>query len=410
MSKLTYSQGGCLEKVLTFLAFVFCLYAPIAKSQDELPSAGQRRVIGENNLEPIEETLGTNDYHWSKVVARIERENKASHCSAFKVGTSLFLTNYHCLIGGSCADFLIHQGAERGLPEKHHTHYSCIEVLAKSQTNDYALLRVKAVEPSPLDPTPGEKTHRFDFDHPIPDNDPKGLIRAVNVKQDGTVSKLKVGLRIEHTWIGDLVIKLTSPSGTVITLQDRQGAGSDNIDKVFVNNTGAMQGESAAGTWLLSIVDSQSKDTGSLKTLSLIISTESAFLAEIAGQALAPKSGACESLESASLYVGDLNVGMKVLAPSHPLGRDKEIDRSDSCELVAVDPVTRSSRKTIVHTCDTEFGSSGSPLIDRATGSVVAIHWGGVDTENYAIPMSQIVDHLEKNIPADILSELTLSH
>lgn len=40
----------------------------------------------------------------------------------------------------------------------------------------------------------------------------------------GTVTDVEVSMGVDHTWVGDLTVKLVSPSGTVSTLQSRAGA------------------------------------------------------------------------------------------------------------------------------------------------------------------------------------------
>ena len=61
---------------------------------------------------------------------------------------------------------------------------------------------------------------------------------------------------------------------------------------------------------------------------------------------------------------------------------------------------TLSGRDTMKHMCDTESGSSGAPVLDRATGHVVGLHWGGVyDEFNYMIAAGMIVDDLAAHAP-----------
>ena len=112
-----------------------------------------------------------------------------------------------------------------------------------------------------------------------------------------------------------------------------------------------------------------------------------------------------------TLWAGPLRVGMPLLAPSYPSGRVMEIDRSDECVLSSIEPfTTESGRHTIKHMCDTEGGSSGGPLLDRKTGYVVALHWGGRDQQfNMAIPMALIVQDLEAGLDAETLARLRIA-
>jgi hypothetical protein len=109
-----------------------------------------------------------------------------------------------------------------------------------------------------------------------------------------------------------------------------------------------------------------------------------------------------------SLWYGPLAEGQSVILPSHPVGRLMEIDRSAACVLGSVEVFrTPSGRDTIKHMCDSEVGSSGAPLLDRATGYMVGLHWGGRDNEyNMAIPSTLIVDDIRANTEPAVAAEL----
>ena len=74
---------------------------------------------------------------------------------------------------------------------------------------------------------------------------------------------------ITHTWIGDLIVTLTSPSGTVATLHNRAGGNADDINETF--NSSAFNGEVATGDWTLTVSDNVGSDTGTLNVWALNI-------------------------------------------------------------------------------------------------------------------------------------------
>lgn len=63
---------------------------------------------------------------------------------------------------------------------------------------------------------------------PIPDDGYDGSLgsmacTASNVADTGNVEDVEFEVALEHTWVGDLTIKLVSPAGTVATVQSRAG-------------------------------------------------------------------------------------------------------------------------------------------------------------------------------------------
>jgi hypothetical protein len=129
---------------------------------------------------------------------------------------------------------------------------------------------------------------------------------------DATVGNTEAG--VDHTWVGDLVFKLTSPGGPVLTFVNRPGSGSfgysgnnicttllddyadssyPSIDSVAAapvqgdfspdsNNSpdnenvfAGFDGLAANGTWTLNASDNAGGDTGSVRRFSLIVTAQS---------------------------------------------------------------------------------------------------------------------------------------
>lgn len=153
----------------------------------------------------------------------------------------------------------------------------------------------------------------------IPDGDSRGVtlpivvsgfgsnLADLNFRIDGTqcsTSPGATGVGVDHSWVGDLVFRLTSPAGTTVTIISRPG-GSGNSGKNFcqtlldddaqdamsigsiasngpppqgppytgtfkpANSLSAFDGENPNGTWLLTVIDSFAGDTGSVRAFSL---------------------------------------------------------------------------------------------------------------------------------------------
>lgn len=126
----------------------------------------------------------------------------------------------------------------------------------------------------------------------IPDDNPVGVSSTLEFNPAGTVDRVVVGLALEHTYVGDLEVEVTSPQGTTITLLSRAGGSGcsdddmrvlfDDLGAVDLNNhcsgsspwfTGTgrpyeelagLRGESVVGTWTLRVIDHAGIDTGSI--------------------------------------------------------------------------------------------------------------------------------------------------
>ncbi|MGH3715579.1 MAG: M14 family metallopeptidase [Micromonosporaceae bacterium] len=77
-----------------------------------------------------------------------------------------------------------------------------------------------------------------------------------------------VEVHIRHTYIGDLVVSLVAPDGTVYTLHNRTGSGTDNIDKTY---TVDVSSEVRNGTWKLRVQDAAAQDVGTIDTWTLTL-------------------------------------------------------------------------------------------------------------------------------------------
>ena len=108
---------------------------------------------------------------------------------------------------------------------------------------------------------------------PIPDNKAAGISDRLDISRLGNVAELEVWVDITHTWIGDLKVTLTSPSGINVVLHDRSGGRQDNLIKLYDIDTlpaiDEFTGLKGAGDWKLSVSDNEGRDTGKLNAWGL---------------------------------------------------------------------------------------------------------------------------------------------
>jgi subtilisin-like proprotein convertase family protein len=107
----------------------------------------------------------------------------------------------------------------------------------------------------------------------VPIRDLQSARLELEVAGGRKIKSLRVGVDIEHTWIGDLVVRLIPPKGTPILLHDREGGGTENLrqtyDEISKPDLGALRGKSARGRWVLEVEDRAKEDEGRLRRFTL---------------------------------------------------------------------------------------------------------------------------------------------
>jgi len=107
----------------------------------------------------------------------------------------------------------------------------------------------------------------------IPDNDPSGVVSVLTIPEAGIVSRVAVTVDISHTYIGDLVVTLASPSGTRVPLHNRAGGGANDLKRGWNSDDfpdlAGLLGVPAGGEWTLSVIDRARLDLGTLNAWSL---------------------------------------------------------------------------------------------------------------------------------------------
>ena len=104
----------------------------------------------------------------------------------------------------------------------------------------------------------------------IPDNDDTGIDSIITVADELTVFSTDASIDIAHTYIGDLIVTLTSPQGTTATLHSQSGGGADDLVQSY--SLANFNGEVATGDWVLNVKDVLAADTGTLNSWSLTFS------------------------------------------------------------------------------------------------------------------------------------------
>ena len=107
----------------------------------------------------------------------------------------------------------------------------------------------------------------------IPDNDPSGVSSTIGIAASGTTQELQVDVDITHTFIGDLKVELTAPSGQQAVLHNRLGGSRDNLIRTYdsASNPGlaTLVGQPVQGNWVLHVTDLAGLDIGKLNKWSL---------------------------------------------------------------------------------------------------------------------------------------------
>ena len=108
----------------------------------------------------------------------------------------------------------------------------------------------------------------------IPDNRTAGVSSTIAIAKSGTVAQIKVSVDIQHTFIGDLRVALTSPAGRSTVLHPQLGGSTDNLVATYDSATpggvlSSMVGQPIKGNWTLNVSDRVRADVGKLRKWSI---------------------------------------------------------------------------------------------------------------------------------------------
>ncbi len=161
--------------------------------------------------------------------------------------------------------------------------------LAEGETYDDASYYLLPVVAADYPQTPGLA---------IPDNDPGGVTLTVEVAEAGQLLGIDVDMDINHYSIGHLVVTLTSPSGTTVTLHNRTGETTDDLignwpGTLFVDGPGELSdfvGPSPQGAWTLHVSDNALGAIGTLNAWSLNLLVTPSGATAVEGGETAPRA------------------------------------------------------------------------------------------------------------------------
>ena len=106
---------------------------------------------------------------------------------------------------------------------------------------------------------------------PILDNEVSTF--EIPVDGIGSIKDISFGIKLTHSYVGDLEITVTSPSGLEVNIFNREGGGEDNLDQVFgvEGNLSEFINTNASGIWKIKVFDRGVSDEGVLDNISINI-------------------------------------------------------------------------------------------------------------------------------------------
>jgi M6 family metalloprotease-like protein len=215
----------------------------------------------------------------------------------------------------------------------------------------------------------------------IPDNKTAGVVSQVAITQPGNAATLTVAVDITHTWIGDLVVELKSPSGKTALLHNGTGGNRQNLLATFTStdttSLASLVGEPVHGNWTLTVRDRAAEDVGVLNRWSLELTTQrpSAPVANSAKPNLPIPDAASAGVQSTVPLAGSgvaarLKVSVEI---THPWIGDLRVQLvSPSGRTATLHGQVGGSQRDLKMTYDSETPSSPlAPLV----GQSIAGNW-----------------------------------
>lgn len=146
-----------------------------------------------------------------------------------------------------------------------------------------------------VSPVVRDVTREYSWSGSMAINDNTTNTYRFNIAENVRIDDIDIRLNLTHTYVGDLIISLTSPSGRSATLFNRRGGSGDNLSNTrfndeastFIGNgaapfAGQFRGENwlstfdglgSQGVWTVTIRDAAARDVGTLRGIGFIVTT-----------------------------------------------------------------------------------------------------------------------------------------
>ncbi len=119
----------------------------------------------------------------------------------------------------------------------------------------------------------GPSTHELSANDPQDIRDFSTAEMQVEMGEECVIQDIEAEISLRHSYVGDLVISLTSPTGTDVTLSRNRGGARSNLNRTFrASDTRGLRelvGTAGGGTWTLKVRDTADVDTGTLDSFQL---------------------------------------------------------------------------------------------------------------------------------------------
>ncbi|HZH99122.1 MAG TPA: proprotein convertase P-domain-containing protein, partial [Fimbriimonadaceae bacterium] len=254
----------------------------------------------------------------------------------------------------------------------------------------------------------------------IPDNNATGVQAPLDMPANATITGVKIGVNISHSWRGDLRISVIHPDGTTVRLKD-ENPGDDNSNVLAsypdqdtpVQSLNVFNGKQAQGIWKLQVSDHADLDTGKINSFSVTVSFGSGTMTR---QVTTTNGSYSFANLSAGTYTVTPSMAGKTFAPANRTvsvgpsapGQDFAVSAS-VLESVGVTPSTivggnqATGTVTVAPAAPTgglsvTLSSNSSALIVPATATIP----GGATSGNFVVNTSNVASQVTRTITASL--------